>query len=95
MRVRECETRWPPIVTLGKVEISGRVKMPPPACLDDAVTDVRSMGPRAIVLDLLNRERDEYRITLTIDQSLHRRVLSQIAMQSRITLREVGELPIS
>ena len=95
MRLREWETPWPPIVTIGKGNICGQVKMPPPACLDDAVTDARSVGPRTIVLDLLNREREEYRITVHIDQSLHRRVLIQTAMQSRTTLREVGELLIS
>jgi hypothetical protein len=69
--------------------------MPPPACLDDAVTDARSAGPRTIILDLLNRHREEYRITLHIDESLQRGVLSQIAMRPRMTLRDLGELPIS
>lgn len=94
MRFKECETHWPPIVTFAKGSPGGQVKVPPPACLDDAVTDARSVGPQILVLDLLNREREEYRITVHIGQSLHRRVLSEIAMQPRITLREIGELPI-
>jgi hypothetical protein len=52
---------WPPIVTIGKVSVFGRVEMPPPACLDDAVTDARSVSPNTIVLNLLNCEREECR----------------------------------
>ncbi len=93
-KASQCLTTWPPIVTLGKVDISGRVTIPPVACLDDVVTDARSVSPNTITLDLLNREREEYKISLPLAPSLQAKVLVQIAKQRRISLREVGELRI-
>ena len=93
--VKECVTIWPPLVTIGKAAIDGQVKVPPLAVLDDVVTDARSVSRRAIAVDLRNREREVYSIILSIAPSLQRRVLNQIAMQPRITLREVGELRIT
>ena len=95
MRVRECLDSWPPIVTIGKVGIYGRGNIPPPASLDDVVTEAQSVSPHTIILDLRNREREEYRVTLPIAPSLHARVLFQIASQRSISTREVGELRIS
>jgi hypothetical protein len=91
----ECLSSWPPIVTIGKVAMGGGINLPPHARLDDVVTNARSVSPHTINLDLHNREREEYSISLPIDSSVQARVLTQIAMQRRISLREVGELPIS
>ena len=81
---------WPPETTIGEG------KVPPRPKLDDIVTAVKA-GAVQGQLSLVMRQGYgiEYIIPLVVPQSLQQKLVFDIVRRNKMTLREVGELPIA
>ncbi len=90
MLLKDYPPVWPPDTTIGQG------KTPPKAKLDDVVSAVK-VGALGSQLGLIMRREYgiEYTLYLVVPESLQQKILFDICRKKNITLREVGDLPIS
>ena len=91
MLLKDYAPVWPP-----DTATTGEGKIQPKAKLDDVVYAVKVGGLAGQLGLIMRREYGiEYTVPLVVPESLQQRLLFQICRTKNITLREVGELPIS
>jgi hypothetical protein len=89
--IKEYGRSWPPSVTTGE-------QIPPIADMEDIVLSVeRCSNPQNVLkLRLCNTKYGtEYTVALAVPAPLQETILLSIVRKENITLREVGELPIT
>ena len=90
MLLKDYPLVWPPDTMIGEG------KIPPKAKLDDVVSAVK-VGALGSQLGLIMRREYgiEYTLCLVVPESLQQKLLFDICRKKNMTLREVGDLPIS
>jgi hypothetical protein len=90
MLIKEYGHGWPPSVTIGE-------HITPTADLEDIVLSVEKCGNPKSQLRLRLRKKygREYTVALPVPASLQEQILLSIVRKENMTLREVGELPIT
>jgi hypothetical protein len=91
MLLKQYGRSWPPNITIATADV------PPPAGMEDVVLSVErcSTPKNQLGLTLRNRSGKEYTTVLPVPASLQEKILLTIVRKKNITLREIGELPIS
>ena len=90
MLLKDYTPAWPPDTTIGDG------KIPPKPNLDDIVSAVKAGALQGQLSLIMNRQYGiEYVIPLVVPHSLQQKLVFEIVRRKEMTLREVGELPIS
>jgi hypothetical protein len=91
MILKQCAGSWPPNITIATEDV------PPPAGLEDVVLSVErcAIPQTELRLRLRSQYGREYTAVVTVPASFQERILLSIVRKKDITLREVGELPMS
>lgn len=93
MLLREYGAAWPPSITIG--DAAREVTIPPKAGLADVVLNVQNQGPGELRIRLRRSKNREYTVLLSVPVSRQRKIMADIGRKKTMTLRQIGELPIS